>query len=371
MENKKNNKKIFLLFKKLVSIDSVSLKESNVRDFIKEYLRDFPVDISEDKTAKKINGDCGNLIIKPRNPSKPSKLVLLAHMDTIKPTSETVVQEKDGILSSKGDTILGADNRAGITIILSTLTWIFNNFKEIPDFRVIFTVAEEIGMKGSKNLESYFLNDRFGICFDSSLDPGYIIYKGAGSAIFEATFKGKNAHAGISPEKGVNAISIASKAINETKQGKLDDEATLNIGYIKGGEEVNVVPDEVLIRGETRSYSKKKIEKEIENLKGIFFKSTKSFGGKLSFKWSYDFLPFDLGKKSELVKIVRESFFESSFVKMVKYRGGSDANVLNFKGIPSVNLGIGAKNPHSNEEFISKKDLLIMIEFAKNLIKRY
>ncbi|MGQ9617847.1 MAG: M20/M25/M40 family metallo-hydrolase [Candidatus Aminicenantia bacterium] len=352
-----NINRLLEIFEKILKIDGPSLKERKVADYIKSFLSRFPVEVKEDGAFQVLNGNCGNLIISPRKPTRKSKLAFFAHLDTIEPTFGINLILSNGKISSDGRTILGADDRAGVVVILYCIEHIYENNFEIPDFRVIFTVAEELGMFGAKALEVKEIENRFGLTLDSSLDPGFVVNESVGSAVFEINVIGKSSHAGVSPEKGVNSIQISSLAISKIRQGWVDDETTVNIGYIKGGSEVNVVPEKVEIKGEIRSFSYDKIVENLNFIEKVFREEAEKAGGLIEIKWYMDFDSFKI-ENSKFMDFLREGFNRNGMnMILTKYRGGSDANILNSRGIPTLNLGIGAKNPHSKEEFIEIESL--------------
>jgi tripeptide aminopeptidase len=201
--------------------------------------------------------------------------------------------------------------------------------------------------------------------------PGYFINNSIGAATFEISITGKAAHSGISPEKGINAIMIASEAISEIKLGSIDEFSSINIGQINGGSAVNVIPEATIVRGEVRSNHTQTLKKLMEDIKITFEKSAKKYGGTSEFKFNWDFKPYSISKHDEVYKIISETLKSVGLKpKPALSRGGSDANSLNERKIQSVNLGIGAQNPHSNDEFILYDDLYKSLEIAHELVKR-
>lgn len=356
---------IINLFISLAKIEGLSGNEKNVAGFIKNFLRQFNLAVYEDDANKIDSGNSGNLICKVNG---GGDFVLLSHMDTARSTQNLKTIIENGKIKSDETTILGADNRAGITAILYALKKSFENGKPQKSFTIAFTICEETTLSGSKNL---MLDDdiKMGFVFDSHLDPGNFIFKSPGAMMFKIQIKGKPAHAGIEPEKGINAIECAAKAIARIKQGRVDEETTLNLGKIFGGETTNVVPQNVIIEGEIRSFNEDKVIEQFNNLKEVFFNESKLSGCKVEFESHWDFKPYQINPNWEVYKKIKKSIDAVGLQanEAISF-GGSDANSLNEKGIQTVNIGIGAKNPHSNQEYILIEHLIQASKIAYSLM---
>jgi tripeptide aminopeptidase len=291
-------------------------------------------------------------------------------MDTARSTENVKPVFQNDRITSDGTTVLGVDNRAGVAVLLTLLEHIVNENIEVKDFTVVFTVCEETSLLGSKSVK--FRDDiKMGFVFDSYLSPGHYVSSSYGAASFKINIFGKAAHAGIEPEKGISAIQIAAEAINRLNLGRQDKNTTLNIGSIKGGNGVNVVPDMVEVVGEIRSIDMPGIESKLNGVKSGFSSSADRIGGKIEFQYNLEFKPFKINSNGDILNILEKSMRETGLKPCgVLSAGGSDANSFNENGIPSVNLGIGAKNPHSNDEYILFDDLQKSFELAINLVKK-
>ncbi len=360
-------------FCKLAGIEGISLHEKKVADYIKRYLEPLNIRILEQPIPIDAS-ETGNLLCIPveTDPDKPL-VILAAHMDTVRSTLKLNPVVKDGVIASDGTTILGADNRAGVAALLYTLR--IAREKELPlnNIVVLFTVAEEIGMVGARNLDlSDFPAIERIFVFDCSRRPGIFIQHCFGCLKFRITAQGKPAHAGVNPEKGVNAIAIAAGIINSLQQGRLDDGATFNVGSIHGGEATNVVSSEVVFDGEIRGPSMEIIEKHLNRLKEAASSVASRYNGNIHIDTTLAFAPFYIDPASDHYKaaesLLRKSGLEP---KPIRYTGGSDANAFNAKEIPAINFGIGAQQPHSNEEYILIEDLVKTTELTLNAAVKF
>ncbi len=265
-----NQERLIDSFIKLVQIDSESGEEREIIDYLQSELRNLIFKCEIDKT--------GNLIAS--NGSKPV-VALTAHVDTVKPGKDIKpIITKDGLIKTDGSTILGADDKTGVASILEILRTLNENNKSVQ-LEIIFTVQEETGLIGSKNLDFKAIKSKQALNLDA--EPGHIIIGEPANMCFDIEVLGKTAHA-MHPEKGINAIEIAAKSIEKIKWGRIDEETTLNVGVIKGGLARNIVPDRVLIEAEVRSRSASKFKLHCQEVIKIFEETAKAMGGKVIVK---------------------------------------------------------------------------------------
>lgn len=361
------NSRLIEIFLEIIAIDGVSGDERKVADYIIDFLQKLNLRPFEDNSGTRSGGNAGNLICKI---GSGGDFVMLSHMDTARSTKGVKPQMLPDKITSDGTTVLGVDNRAGIACLLYSLETLIQQNTPVKDFTLAFTIQEETTLNGSRFIELDKKIDK-GFVFDSHMRPGYFIFESAGSMGFSVKITGKAAHSGIAPEKGIDAIKIASAAINKIKLGRIDEDTTANIGIIKGGTATNVVPEEVFIEGEVRSMCIENIQAKIEEIKTCFETTAKEMGGKLDFTEHWSFWPYNIDMESETYKIVKNAITRSGLsVIPTTTKGGSDANSLNEKGIKCVNLGIGAENPHSNDEYIYLEDLESTARIAMEIMKQ-
>ncbi|MCX8056012.1 MAG: M20/M25/M40 family metallo-hydrolase [Ignavibacteria bacterium] len=353
------------LFISLAKIEGLSKNERNVNEFIKNFLTNYGLPVFEDNANSIDGGNSGNLICKING---GGDFVLLAHMDTVSSTAQLNPVIENGKITTDGNSILGADNRAGITAILYALKKSIEKNNSLKPFTIAFTICEETTLSGSKNIE---LDDKIkmGFVFDSHLDPGNFIIKSPGALMFTISVKGKPAHAGIEPEKGINAIECSAKSIARIKQGRIDEETTLNFGKIMGGKATNVVPSLVNIEGEIRSFKIEKVETQFEIVNKIFQEEADKIGCSINIESQWDFKPYRINPESEVYQRINRAIRAIGLEPKEAFSfGGSDANSLNARGIQAVNIGIGAKNPHSNKEYILIEHLIQASKIAYQLM---
>ena len=251
-----NNQRLIDLFLEVARINALSGNEKPLAEYINSFLSKYNFQVKEDDAAKFTNSNTGNLICKIGN---GGNFVLLSHMDTARPTENVRPIILEDRITSSGDTVLGVDNRAGVAVLLYTLEKIAKENMPVKDFTVAFTTCEETTLFGSKNLG---INGEIknGFIFDSGYRPGNFIYSACGAIGLKIKIIGKASHSGISPEKGINSMQTAAKAISQLPLGRIDKETTMNIGLLKSGSAVNVIPELTELEGEVRSFNLKKAE---------------------------------------------------------------------------------------------------------------
>lgn len=369
-----NKERIVEEFLQLVKIDSPSLNERDIADYLINNMTELGFEVIEDQAGKLIGSlsgrETGNIIaaLKGNVPDAPT-LLFSAHMDTVEPGRGIKPVIKEDVVYSDGTTILGSDDKAGIAALLEAVRVIREKGLPHGDIEIVFTVAEEGGLRGAKNLDYQRLKAKYGFVLDCDGSAGTIITKAPSQYRIKASIIGKSAHAGICPEEGVNAIYVASKAISKLQLGRIDEETTANIGVIQGGAATNIIPELVKIEGETRSLDPDKLEEQTKKMVQILEQSAEEFGAKAIVETDllYPILKLE-ETDTAVVLAVRAAQQLGLEPTLVSTGGGSDANIFNGYGIPTVNLGIGMNKVHSTEEFIRINDLILNARYILEII---
>ncbi len=365
-----NRERIIKNFKALTAIDGIHGNEINIANELINRLTQIGLNVKMDDAGKSFGGNSGNLIASLPGNIDAMPIFLCAHMDTILPTANLKHNICDGLIKSDGTTILGADNRAGITIILEILNVITENSIPHGKIEILFTVCEEAGMYGAKNISQVNLESKFGYIFDCQASPGNYIVEATSAVRFNLIVNGREAHAAVSPEKGIHAIQIASKGVAKLQIGRWGDTGMLNIGTIKGGTAINVVPKLVEITGEIRSADKNELKLQKQHITDAFNSTAKEFGGTVDIEFVEKYGGYKFSEIEPMIQLAQKAILDTGLKsKAIKYPGGSDANIFNNNGIPALNLGIGMKNAHSVNEMIAIDDLVKSTEIGVNIIR--
>lgn len=355
-----NKERMLQEFKEIVAIPCHTLQEKPVFEYLKAKLETMGFAVEEDDAGKQLGGSCGNLwAFLPGNKPGATAVLLSAHMDGVEPCGGTAVVQKDGVLYSDGTTILGGDDKSGVEGILEGLRMLLASGEEHGDIQVLFTIAEEGGVNGSRCMDRTRLRADVGYALDGEGAPGEIVVGAPGQYKYKISVHGKKAHGGLEPEKGINAIMIAAKALADVKRyGRIDEETTANIGIIGGGVATNVVPDLVVIEGDARSRNNEKLAAIRDEIVNTIVTSAQKYGAQAEAKVDHKYSSFLVDKDSKVVALAERSCAICGFASNVTLTGGgSDANFINEAGVPCVILGTGMANVHTVEEFLKEEDL--------------
>lgn len=367
-----NRKRLLNTFMDLLKIESPSGREGKISKYVASIVRDCGFSVKKDRAGQGFGGKCGNMLarVPGRDESLPT-LTFVSHLDTVVPNPELRIVFDGKTIKTDGKTILGADDKAGVAVMCELARELSGKASPRCPVELLFSVAEEPGLLGSKNLDFSMLDGRLAFVLDSHTHVGSIVTVAPSAVRITATVRGRAAHAGVEPEKGINSIAIASAAVASMRIGRIDEETTANIGIIRGGKATNIVPQETVVKGEARSFSEKKLDQQVAHMKQQFLKHAKSGRGKVKVETSREFTSFVIASEDPIVRLAlagaRRVGRRSSILKS---RGGSDANVLNKKGIRSVILGMGYKNPHTERESIPVTSLYGAAEWVIEIVRQ-
>jgi len=334
-------------FMEMVQIDSESGDEAAFIGYLVDQFKTLGAEAELD--------NYGNLIARlPARGCEGKEPVLLScHADTVKPGKNIRPVLKDGVIRSGGDTILGADDKAGIAEMLEAL-----RIAEImPPVEIAVSRQEEVGLLGMKNLDFSKLTAKKGFLLDNdTLDT--IVIGGPSYFAIDVDIKGRAAHAGMEPEKGINAIAAASRAIAALELGRIDHETTANVGVINGGMIRNGVPDHAAFLAECRSLNHEKGQKLAEKMEKIIKEQVASVGASAVVKIDNLCKAVDIPEDSWTVQVSKKALKKVGIdAKTTFITGFTDASIYNNMNIQMAVVGIGAQLEHSTEEHIHIKDM--------------
>lgn len=354
-----NTKRLTEEFCKLVSIDSSSFKEREMADILKTYLTELGFEVTEDKAYEYYNGNAGNIYGYLKGDMEGEPILFSAHMDTVEPGSgKKAIVHEDGTITSDGTTVLGADDLSGVVAIIEAIRTIKEKGLSHRSIEVLFTIAEEVYIRGSEVFEYSKIRAKEAYVLDLSGPVGTAALKAPTLVSFTAKFKGRAAHAGFAPEKGIHAISVAAKAITAIRQGRIDDETTVNVGTIEGGLARNIVPENCVLKGEVRSLTHEKSLAEVENIRKAFNEVADQMGAELEFETSFGCIAYEVDTTDPVVrrfeKVCKELGYETNFISTF---GGSDNNNFARNGITGIVIACGMNNVHSCKEYTHVDEL--------------
>lgn len=367
---KVNKQRIWEEFRQLVAIDSTSFKERKMADALLSKLREIGFQAEEDNAGSRIGGNAGNIygFLKGTLPGEP--VILSAHMDTVTPgEGKQAVLHDDGTITSAKDTVLGSDDVNGIVGILEGIRSVREAGAAHRDIEVIFPVAEEVYSEGSKVMDYSKIKGRDAYILDMSGAPGSAAIQAPTILSFTAEVRGKASHAGFCPDQGIHAISIMSEAVSRIKQGYIEDDTTLNIGLIQGGEATNIVPEYCMCRGEVRSYVHENALSCVEEVRKIFEEVIEGTGAELKMDVRVNVHAYKTDEHSSVVRRFEQVCGTLGVeCRITKTFGGSDNNDFALHGIRGIVLSCGMNSVHSVEEYTSMGELELCAEMIAGII---
>lgn len=355
-------------FARLCEIASPTGSERAVADAVLAELRELGVDVAEDGAAEPAHAAAGNLIA--RVPGRSDGWVsFFAHLDTVPHDGAIDVVEEEGTFRSAGETILGADNKAAVTVLVELAARRNAEPAELG-VELVFTVAEEDGLRGAKALDLASLRSPFGYAIDHATPIGEVIVAAPTYKRLEATFTGLEAHSGINPEDGHNAIAAAAAAIAGMTLGRLDEETTANVGVIEGGAASNIVAGECRILGEARGIDPERAAATIGEMVDSCTWAAGEQDVDVDVKVTEMFRGYRIDAAAPSVTAAAEALKRRGHdPQLVATGGGSDANALIAAGFECVLLANGTKANHTPQESVSAEAIVEMLGVCEAVVE--
>jgi tripeptide aminopeptidase len=357
------------LFTELAGLPSPPGEEREVADRVTGYLRDLALEVDEDDAGAKIGSTAGNLLTRIEPTAAGVPLFLCAHLDTVPPDGPLEPVLEDGVVRNAGGTILGADNKAAVAVMLESVRQVLSEGRPHAGIELLFTPKEEVGLLGAAAFDASRLRAQVGYVYDQAAPIGEVILGAPHARAMQVRFHGRASHSGMYPEEGRSAIAAAARAISDFRLGRVDEETTANVGVIHGGTAGNIVPEWCTFLAEARSQDEAKLADLVqEMLEAVTFAAElgecevetelrKSYRG-------YRFRQDDLA-----VRLAADALRSSGHAPTFALSGGAaDANVFNERGLQCVNLANGMANIHTPDEQISVDDLEGMIDVTLALV---
>ncbi|NPV59839.1 MAG: M20/M25/M40 family metallo-hydrolase [Actinobacteria bacterium] len=361
--------RVLKTFLDLAAIDSETYHEGELAAYVSRAAREAGFEPYMDNAGKAIGGEVGNLYIGlPARGVDAPPLIFSSHMDTVSPGKGVEPVFQGERIVSGGKTILGADCKAGVAVIIELMFLSAEGKLQHGPLEMLLTVAEEKQLQGVRHLEKDRLKAGHAFVLDGEGGVGTIVNASPTQDNLEFVFHGKAAHAGVEPEKGKNAIFGAAWAISLMRLGRIDSETTANIGIIRGGRAVNIVPDRVVVEGEVRSHDPKKLDEQRKSMVKAALEAEGAVGVGVEVKVERAYEGYRIDAGDPLVLLAREAGKAMGLKMELKSSGGgSDANFLNALGIKSLVLSMGAREPHTTHEYLEARDLPRLVRLCSEI----
>lgn len=362
-----DRQRLIRTFETLVRIPSPTFKEAQIIRRIRNKLRYFDVEINIDKAGAAFGSSAGNLIATlPATDSKLRSVAFAAHVDTVDPCADCSPIIESDCIRSNGSTILGADDKAGVSIMIELLESLVESKCSHGLVQFIFTISEEKGLLGSKNLDFELLQCEDIVVLDGDGKAGCIINRAPFQNSLHINVLGKSAHAGVNPDRGINAIHAAAKALAELEFGRLDEETTANVGVMSGGIAGNIVPDKASVDLEVRSHDSGKLEHYSSMIEKSFNDQAGFFGAEVTIEKLRAYEGYSIDPSSILIKRIEKASESCGIItSLLTSGGGSDANIFNAHGFSAVNLSVGYEDVHTVSESLLLSEFFKTAEIVK------
>lgn len=357
-------------FKELVRIDSESFAEGMFQQDLIQRFKELGLQIWEDDTMEQTGLGANNFIARLDGDESIEPLFFSSHIDTVSPGKGIQPMEQNGRVESDQTTILAADDKAGIAIMLELIKRLKEQKIHHGPLEFILTAGEEVGLLGAKAVDMDQLKARYGYVLDNGGPVGGIIT--TSPTMYRLTIRviGRAAHAGLEPEKGISAIEVAARAIARMKLGRIDEETTANIGQIHGGTAMNIVMDQLELVAEVRSLNHQKCLDQVVSMRSALEHEVQQYGASLEFEEEQLITGYHFDVSHPLLAHAQRSLeILGRPVRFERSGGGTDANVFNEKGKLVVNVSIGYENIHTVVEYIPIEEFEYATEFALQLVK--
>jgi tripeptide aminopeptidase len=357
------------LFTDLASVPSPPGEERAVADLVLAYLSDCGLQADEDGSGPSIDSTMGNIYCRLEPTAAGEPLLLCAHLDTVPPTAAIEPIVADGVVRNGAGTILGADNKAAVAVMLEGVRRILAERRPHAGIELLFTPREEVGLVGAYAFDHTRLTAHMGYVYDQAAPVGVVILGAPYSQSLEVTFHGRAAHSGMHPEEGRSAIAAAARAIAEMRLGRVDEDSTANVGTITGGTATNIVPEWCTFVAEARSHDERKLAALVQEMQDAITFAAGVAECDVETKARKSYRGYRFTKSDRAVTLAAAALERCGHAVSYELSGGAaDANVFNERGLEIVNLANGMTDIHTPDEHIAVSDLEAMVDVTLALV---
>jgi tripeptide aminopeptidase len=363
-----NSERLYADFMALCRIDSEPLAERLMADHLKERLTALGFTVGEDRAGTALGGNAGNVFARLEGTVPGEPLLFSCHLDRVSPGVGVKPRIEGDYIVSDGSTVLGADDGAGLAALLEGITALKEQGGGHPPIEVVLSVAEELALLGSSRFDISQVSSHCAFVLDASGPVGEIVVRAPEQVKLRALVGGRKAHAGFAPEQGVSAIQIAAHAITRMRLLRIDPETTANIGSIVAQGPTNIVADHCEVWAEARSLDPAKLQAQVNSMLAAFEGAAEELGGSVEVEVIACYQSYHLDENDLPVRRAASAARKIGLTPRYKSTGGgSDANVFNNKGVPTVVLSCGYEKPHTTDERIALKQLSLLAEWVLSL----
>lgn len=349
-------KKTFL---ELVAIDSYHPYEDEISAYIEKYFDDG--DISWKKDA------FGNIFA--YIPGEGEPVLLSTHIDIPEPAPHVNPIIEGDIIRSDGTSILGADPKTGLAVILELARDLVKNDAIHVPVELLLTRGEEKGLLGAIHADYSLLTAKIGFVLDEDGPVNQITVKAPGYVRFDAAFTGKVVHT-REPEKGINALQVFCHAMRDLPWGNSCEGVTWNIGQLNAGTARNSVPGHAAVHAELRSFDMQKLLEESQRIEDQFCTVALEYGATCEVKKDLLFKSYQHDMSHPFFARIQDIYEKMGLTPQYhETYGGSDVNVFVAKGIMALTLGSAYYNAHEYTEYADLSEMVRIYDFLEMFLR--
>jgi len=361
------------LFLELCALPSPSGSERAVADRVGEYLSALGLEWEEDGTAEQLGGDTGTIYCRLPSGSgngTGTPIFLCAHTDTVPPEAAIEPVVEDGVVRNAAETILGADNKAAVVVMLEAARRLLEERRAHAGVELVLTPQEEVSLRGAAAFDQGRLAARTGFVYDQGAPIGEIVLGSPHGHVLDFRFHGRAAHAGMAPEEGRSAVAAAARAIADFRLGRIDVETSANVGVISGGTARNVVPEWCSFQAEVRSHDERKATELVREMLETAAYAASLADCEVESEVKPSFPGYRFREDDPVVRLAAGALEACGFEPTYELSGGgADANVFNARGLTCLNLANGMAEIHTPDEHIAVADLDAMVDVTLALVE--
>jgi tripeptide aminopeptidase len=359
------------LFTELCAIPSPPGEERAVADRVLAELRELGIAADEDDTGERIGSTSGNLHarVPATDGGGGTPIFLCAHLDTVPPSGPIEPVVEDGVVRNAAGTILGADNKASVAVMLEAVRRLGDERRAHAGVELLFTTKEEVGLQGAHAFDHGRLTAHVGFVYDMAAPIGEVIVGAPTARSLELRFLGRAAHSGMAPEEGRSAIAAASRAVADFRLGRIDEDTTTNVGLVRGGTARNIVPDLCVVEAEVRSHDDRKVADLVQEMLETAAFAASLAGCTLETEVREQYRGYRFRPDDPAVRIAAGGLARAGYEARLGLTGGAaDANAFNARGLQCVNLANGMASIHTPDEHVAVVDLDAMVDVTLGLV---
>lgn len=357
-------------FVELVSIDAESFSERGIADVLIRKLEALGFTVSEDNAGSVCGSSSGNLFATLPGTLPGPAILLVAHLDTVRPgRGKRAVFHDDGTITSDGTTVLGADDVCGLVEILAGVRAALDSGVPRRGLELLLPVAEEPYDRGSSAFDPSVVTAREAYVLDLGGAVGTAALAAPSIVEFSLRVHGKSAHAGFEPEKGVHAIRVLSEIIASLDLGRVGEGTTVNVGTVVGGKGSNIVSALAVATGEIRSFSHGRALEIVGEIRSLSERVASKHGASVELEHVVRLHAYETRRDAGVVRrFQRQARRLGLEGKLTRTFGGSDNNNLARWGVEGVVLSCGMYLSHTTSEYTTRRDLVLGARLVFGLV---